>query len=129
MTLYYDDAESGGSIVCTGSCASIWPPLLLPSGVSAPKAGSGVDASKFGTIDRPDGGTQVTYAGMPLYLFTGDTAGQATGQGFEGFFAVTASGGTPAPPVRPAWPGAAAATEPSDVDHVAVASSRSRPEG
>ena len=94
MTLYYDDQESGGTIVCTGSCASIWPPLLLPSGVSAPKAGSGVDASKFGTIDRPDGGTQVTYAGMPLYLFTGDTAGQATGQGFEDFFAVTASGGT-----------------------------------
>jgi hypothetical protein len=31
---------------------------------------------------------------MPLYLFTGDTAGQATGQGFEDFFAVTASGGT-----------------------------------
>ena len=79
MTLYYDDQESGGTIVCTDSCASIWPPLLLPSGASAPKAGSGVDASKFGTIDRPDGGTQVTYAGMPLYLFTGDTAGQATG--------------------------------------------------
>ena len=52
-----------------------------------------VDATKFGTIDPPDGGTQVTYAGMPLYLFTGDTAGQATGQGFEDFFAVTASGG------------------------------------
>ena len=94
MTLYYDNQESGGTIVCTDSCASIWPPLLLPSGASAPKAGSGVDASKFGTIDRPDGGTQVTYAGMPLYLFTGDTAGQATGQGFENFFAVTASGGT-----------------------------------
>ena len=96
LTLYYDQGESGGSIVCTGSCASIWPPLLLPSGVSAATAGSGVDASKFGTIDRPDGGTQVTYAGMPLYLFTGDTAGQATGQGFEDFFAVTASGGTTA---------------------------------
>lgn len=93
LTLYYDDQESGGSIVCTGSCASIWPPLLLPAGVSAPKAGSGVDASRFGTIDRPDGGTQVTYAGMPLYLFTGDTAGQATGQGVENFFAVTASAG------------------------------------
>ena len=94
MTLYYDDQESGGTIVCTGSCLSIWPPLLLPSGESAPKAGSGVDASKFGTIDRPDGGTQVTYAGMPLYLFTGDTAGQASGQGLEDFFAVTAAGGT-----------------------------------
>jgi predicted lipoprotein with Yx(FWY)xxD motif len=92
LTLYYDKAESGGSIACIGGCASVWPPLLLPSGVSAATAGSGVNASKVGTIDRPDGGTQVTYGGMPLYLFTGDTAGQATGQGFEDFFAVTSAG-------------------------------------
>ena len=92
LTLYYDNAESGGSIACTGSCASAWPPLLLPSGVSAATAGSGVNASKLGTIDRPGGGTQVTYGGMPLYLFTGDIAGQATGQGVEGFFAMNAAG-------------------------------------
>lgn len=94
MTLYYDKAESGGSIMCTGSCASAWPPLLLPSGVSAATAGSGVDASKLGSVARPDGTMQVTYAGMPLYLFASDTsAGQATGQGVAGFYVVTASGG------------------------------------
>ncbi len=93
LTLYYDQAESGGTIACTGTCASAWPPLLLPSGVTAATAGSGVDASKLGTISRPDGSTQVTYGGMPLYLFASDTSpGQATGQGVGGFYVVTASG-------------------------------------
>ena len=93
MTLYYLKTETPGKIMCTGGCATAWPPLLLPSGVTAATAGSGVDASKLGTITRPDGGTQVTYNGMPLYLFASDTsAGQATGQGVAGFFAVTTSG-------------------------------------
>ncbi len=95
MTLYYDKAESG-TIKCTGGCATAWPPLLLPSGVTAATAGSGVDASKLGTIVRPDGGTQVTYDGMPLYLFASDTSsGQATGQGVGGFYAVSAAGSGP----------------------------------
>ena len=94
MTLYYLKTETSGKIMCTGSCADAWPPLLLPSGVTSATAGSGVDASKLGTIDRPDGGTQVTYDGMALYLFAGDQSGQATGQGVGGFFAVTTSGST-----------------------------------
>jgi len=61
--------------------------------VTSATAGSGVDSSKLGTITRPDGSTQVTYNGKPLYLFASDTsAGQATGQGVAGFFAVTTSG-------------------------------------
>ena len=94
MTLYYLKTETSGKIMCTGSCADAWPPLLLPSGVTSATAGSGVDASKLGTIARPDGGTQVTYDGMALYLFAGDQSGQATGQGVGGFFAVTTSGST-----------------------------------
>lgn len=93
MTLYYLKTETPGNIMCTGSCATAWPPLLLPSGATSATAGSGVDASKLGTITRPDGGTQVTYQGKPLYLFASDqSAGQANGQGVAGFFAVTASG-------------------------------------
>jgi predicted lipoprotein with Yx(FWY)xxD motif len=91
MTLYYLKTETPGKIMCTGSCADAWPPLLLPSGETS-TAGSGVDASKLGTIARPDGGTQVTYDGKALYLFAGDQSGQATGQGVGGFFAVTTSG-------------------------------------
>jgi predicted lipoprotein with Yx(FWY)xxD motif len=92
MTLYYLKTETPGKIMCSGSCADAWPPLLLPSGETAATAGSGVDASKLGTIERPDGGTQVTYDGQALYLFAGDQSGQATGQGVGGFFAVTTSG-------------------------------------
>ena len=93
MTLYYLKTETPGNIMCTGACATAWPPLLLPSGTASATAGSGVDASKLGTIKRPDGSTQVTYDGKPLYLFASDTsAGQATGQGVGGFFVVKTSG-------------------------------------
>jgi predicted lipoprotein with Yx(FWY)xxD motif len=92
MTLYYLKSETTGTIMCTGSCATTWPPLLLTAGATSAAAGSGLDASKLGTIDRPDGGTQVTYDGRPLYLYVGDTSsGQATGQGVGGFFAATTS--------------------------------------
>lgn len=93
FTLYYLKSESPGTIKCTGTCATNWPPLLLPAGATSATAGSGLSASDLGTIKRPDSGTQVTYKGMPLYLFIGDqSAGQATGQGVSNFFAVTTSG-------------------------------------
>ena len=97
MTLYYLKSETSGSIKCTGSCASAWPPLLLPSGTASASAGAGV-TGKLGTITRPEGTTQVTYNGMPLYTFTSDSPGAASGQGVSGFFAVAASGsGGPTP--------------------------------
>ena len=93
LTLYELASESGGTIMCTDSCATTWPPLLLPAGVSSATAGTGVSASKLGTMSRPDGGTQVTYGGMPLYLFVSDQVpGQDTGQGVEGFHVATPSG-------------------------------------
>jgi len=99
FTLYYLKSETPGTIKCTGSCATNWPPLLLPAGTTSATAGTGVNASDLGTIKRPDAGTQITYKGMPLYLFAGDqSAGQATGQGVSDFYAVTTSGsGAPSP--------------------------------
>jgi predicted lipoprotein with Yx(FWY)xxD motif len=92
-TLYTLASESGGTIMCTDSCATTWPPVLLPVGVSSATAGNGVSSSKLGTASRPDGGTQVTYGGMPLYLFVSDQApGQDAGQGVEGFHVATPSG-------------------------------------
>lgn len=92
LTLYHLPSESASSITCTGQCASVWPPFLLPSGDSGASGGSGVSGS-FGTVNRPDGGTQVMFDGMPLYTYVGDKApGQATGQNVEGFLAVSATG-------------------------------------
>ena len=98
-TLYRFTPEAGGTISCTGACAANWPPAVLPSGETV-APGAGV-TGKFATVKRPDGTTQATYNGWPLYAFAGDTAaGTANGQGRLGkWFAVT-------PDVAP--PGAAA---------------------
>ena len=99
FTLYHLKTETPGKIVCTGSCVGVWPPVLLPAGVMAAHAGTGLPGT-LGTIHRPDGGTQVTYNGFPLYTYSGDTAaGQANGQGIQGvWFAVTSTGGGATPP-------------------------------
>jgi predicted lipoprotein with Yx(FWY)xxD motif len=68
------------STACTAQCIKIWPELTLPKGVKKATAGSGVSASKLGTVKRSGGVLQVTYGGKPLYRFVGDTAsGQASG--------------------------------------------------
>ena len=67
------------STACTAACLKVWPALVLPGGVAKAKAGSGVSASKLGTVKR-NGVVQVTYGGKPLYYFVGDTAaGQVNG--------------------------------------------------
>jgi predicted lipoprotein with Yx(FWY)xxD motif len=82
MTLYTFKSDApGGKSTCTGQCAVNWPPLLVAPGAQ-PSAGTGVTASKLGTITRPDGATQVTYNNMPLYFFFKDKApGDVNGQG------------------------------------------------
>ncbi len=59
-----------------------WPPDTLPTGVSRPVAGPGVDPRLLGTAPRTDGTTQISYNGWPLYFWPPDrTPGTATGQG------------------------------------------------
>jgi predicted lipoprotein with Yx(FWY)xxD motif len=87
LTLYTLAKDSPGHSTCTGSCASIWPPLTLSSSQGSPVAGPGV--SGLGTLTRPDGTVQVTYQGMPLYTYTGDHApGDANGEGVGGVWHV-----------------------------------------
>ena len=44
----------------------------------------GLDAAQVGTIQRPDGATQVSYNGHPLYRYSADSgAGSIAGQGVE----------------------------------------------
>jgi len=92
-TLYHFTLDTAGKSNCTGTCASLWTPLTVPAGTTHVLAGTGVSNGNLGTITRSDGSLQVTFKGMPLYTYTGDTkAGVATGQGSGGtWFVVTTS--------------------------------------
>jgi predicted lipoprotein with Yx(FWY)xxD motif len=105
MTLYSLSAERNGRFVCTRdstvpgssrSCLSAWRPLIVNGSVT----GQGVPS--LGTIVRPDGaGRQVTYRGLPLYTFAGDTSpGDASGNGFKdvGTWLAATSDGAMQPP-------------------------------
>jgi predicted lipoprotein with Yx(FWY)xxD motif len=82
-TVYLWEADQGGQSACDGSCAETWPPLTTDG---KPAAGDGVKPNLLGTSRRADGTLGVTYAGHPLYYFAGDqAAGQANGQGSDGF--------------------------------------------
>ncbi len=83
LTLYYytEDKPGSGKSVCTGGCATAWPPLAAPV-----KAPAGVRLpGRLGMITRADGTKQVTLNGYPLYYYADDKApGQAAGNGVEG---------------------------------------------
>ena len=89
MTLYIFKKDTPGVSACTGSCLTIWPPLVAANGV-APQAGTGVTGT-LGVITRPDGIVQVTYNNQPLYYFSGDkAAGDTNGQGVKNLWYVIA---------------------------------------
>jgi len=82
-TLYLWDADHGPKSTCTAACAQAWPPLTT---TAAPKATGAVKSSLLGTAPRADGSREVTYAGHPLYTYTGDTGpGQTAGEGSDAF--------------------------------------------
>ena len=79
-TLYSLSVEKNGKFICTKSsgCLAIWHPLLVPHGAT-PKG-----PVKLGTVERPDGGMQVTFRGRPLYSFAADKKpGQVKGDGLK----------------------------------------------
>jgi predicted lipoprotein with Yx(FWY)xxD motif len=95
MTLYHLSAEQNGKFICTNSaCTGLWHPLTVSAGTTP----SGV--SSLGTVKRPDGTTQVTYKGGPLYTFASDQQpGDTKGQGFKdvGTWSAVTVGGHTAP--------------------------------
>jgi predicted lipoprotein with Yx(FWY)xxD motif len=78
-SLYVFKKDSQMTSACTSAnCTTNWPPFTVDTGESA-AAGGGVSGT-IATFARPDGGTQVTYNGQPLYYFVGDSkAGDTTG--------------------------------------------------
>ena len=82
-TLYLFEKDRRGGSACAGLCATYWPPLLTNSKSIASK---GARRSLLGKILRGDGTHQVTYAGHPLYFFSGDArSGQTNGEGLTDF--------------------------------------------
>ena len=83
--LYTNNQDSGSKVLCTGSCTKIWVPLAAPSSGQPTSSDSSVQA-KLGAVTTPDGTSQVTYGGKPLYTFVSDSPGQVTGNGFTDSF-------------------------------------------
>jgi predicted lipoprotein with Yx(FWY)xxD motif len=92
-TLYEFTRDHANKSSCASirGCSAIWPSLRASG---RPTAASGVKASLLSTS-----GGQVTYAGHPLYLYSGDSGpGKTSYVGVKQFggtwYALNASGGT-----------------------------------
>jgi predicted lipoprotein with Yx(FWY)xxD motif len=105
MTLYSLSVEKRGRFICTDqSCLSLWIPLVVSKGTTP------TGALRLGTVRRPDGRTQVSYRGLPVYTFAQDRKpGDVKGNGFKdvGVWrpASPGSGVSAAPPTSNPYPG------------------------
>jgi predicted lipoprotein with Yx(FWY)xxD motif len=78
-TLYTAEVEQG-RIRCTGACTSFWDPVAA-SPNEAESASADLDL-ELGVVNRPDGESQLTFKGLPLYSFTEEGPGRLDGDGF-----------------------------------------------
>jgi len=103
MTLYRYSPDGTGKPTCTGACAVVWPPLIVQASSTHVVGTTGVATSELGTVARPGGMLQVTFEGMPLYRFSGDTkSGDTNGQGVDGiWFVIPTTSISPAPTSPP----------------------------
>jgi predicted lipoprotein with Yx(FWY)xxD motif len=86
-TLYVFAPDKATKVTCTGGCASVWPPLMVPSG-QKPTVSVALKSSLVSSDPDPSGGRVITYNGWPLYLYVADpSAGSDHGQ------ALNSSGG------------------------------------
>ena len=62
-------------------CVFQWPPLIKDGPITV---GPGVHLSLVGTLKRPDGSTEISYGGHPLYTYNLDVKpGMVTGQAID----------------------------------------------
>lgn len=76
--LYTYGGDTTGVSNCSGSCIASWPVYQATSSSTSLPANVTV-------ITRSDGSKQYAYKGLPLYTFSGDSVGQATGDGVSNF--------------------------------------------
>jgi predicted lipoprotein with Yx(FWY)xxD motif len=89
QALYYWNVEkrARGKVRCTGSCARLWPPLVVRSRASVPKRVAGISGT-FGVVRRPDGRLQVTHNGLPVYTYAHERPRQVLCDNVNGWFVV-----------------------------------------
>ncbi|HWF15668.1 MAG TPA: hypothetical protein VG244_05760 [Acidimicrobiales bacterium] len=81
-TLYDFAPDTATHSACLNDgCIFQWPPLVVQGPV---RVGKGLDPSLVGTLKRPDGSSQVSYGGHPLYTYNLDvTPGMVMGQAID----------------------------------------------
>ncbi len=92
-TLYRFDRDSAEppTATCVDDCAQAWPPVLTDP--SQPRVLEGIADEAVGTVTRPDGTTQVTIGGWPVYRHASDAPGATDGNGVDGaWFAIQPDG-------------------------------------
>jgi predicted lipoprotein with Yx(FWY)xxD motif len=106
--LYTSEQEAGGMVRCTGACLEFWEPLTIGGG----QPSGSVTGGTLGVLERPDGTTQVTFNGAPVYRFTEDEPGTVNGDGLDDAFDgqqftwhVVAAGSDPTSPPSTSEPG------------------------
>jgi predicted lipoprotein with Yx(FWY)xxD motif len=89
QALYYWQVEkkAGGKVRCTGTCAALWPPLVVRSRAAVPAHVGGIKGT-FGVIRRPDGRLQVTHNRLPVYTYVHEGPGVVRCDNVNGWFVV-----------------------------------------
>ncbi|KAB7732624.1 hypothetical protein F5984_01310 [Rudanella paleaurantiibacter] len=83
-TLYFFASDVNGTSACTSpQCLTNW--VTFYAEPSALQVGTGLNATDFTVINRPDGRLQTAYKGWPLYYFKNDAkAGDVLGDNVGG---------------------------------------------
>ena len=120
--LFADDEKSKSN--CTEGCATAWPPLLT---LGDPTGNEWILPDLLRTTNRPDGSTQVTYNGWPLYYFGPEQKpGDTNGQNVADVWFVVSPAGVAITPTNVEAPVAVASTptsvrvKPDNVQEIAV---------
>ncbi|WIX89286.1 SCO0930 family lipoprotein [Amycolatopsis sp. DG1A-15b] len=98
LYLFTKDGKDSGKSACDAACARKWPPLEADGRTTV---ADGIDAGLVGRIRRPDGTSQVTVGGWPVYRYASDDEpGTATGHGAGGTWYALEPNGCKADPAR-----------------------------
>ncbi|MDA8373412.1 MAG: hypothetical protein M0Z91_04030 [Actinomycetota bacterium] len=100
-TLYMRLGDTPTHSGCFATCLLAFPPMLTNG---APQASGGILAGYLGVLTSADSGEQISYAGHPLYTYSGDKIpGQISAEGAGGIWFAVTPGGTPLrPPAKSA---------------------------